>query len=94
MNTTKNANKPWISNYPPLKAWLDKIDARCQDQIPVGGPIEPTAYLEKWGTLDGRIFIVEVRANQMRWDIYTDANTPHIDLTLVDAEERLGWSPR
>jgi hypothetical protein len=26
------SDKPWVSNYPPLRDWLDKHDARCQWQ--------------------------------------------------------------
>jgi hypothetical protein len=90
MSAEKNSRKPWVSNYPPLKAWLDKIDARCIDQIPVNGPIEPTAYLEKWGTPTGRMFIVEVRANRMGWNIFTATENGTIAATLEDAEQRLG----
>lgn len=90
MTRNDTSNKPWISNYPPLQDWLNKIDARCQDQIPVGGPVEPIAYLEKWGTPNGRVFIVEVRANKMGWNIYTSTDDGTIQGTLQDAESRLG----
>lgn len=85
-----NASKPWVSNYPTLLNWLHKIEARCMEQIPVGSARNPTAYLEKWVTPNGRVFVVEVRANRAGWNIYTDANTSHIELTLADAEKRLG----
>lgn len=87
---TKDSAKPWISNYPPLEAWLRKIDAHCQDQIPVGNARKPVAYLEKWITTTGRSFIVEVRANQMGWNIFTEGNYPDVASTLTDAGKRLG----
>lgn len=89
MPSKSNASKPWVSNYPPLKEWLDKIEARCVDQIPVNGPIEPTAYLEKWGTPNGRMFIIEVRANRMGWNIFTDCASNTIAETLADADRRI-----
>lgn len=88
-------NRPWVENYPVLKAWLTKIGARCLDQVP--GPKmarskDPTFYIEKW-TAEGRVFYVEVRANQLGWDIFTGQNSTTIVDTLRDAEQRLGITP-
>jgi hypothetical protein len=90
MSADDNRNKPWVSNYPSLRNWLDRIGARCMEQNPVGNARTPSAYLERWMMPAGRSFIVEVRGNSMGWNIYTDADTPHIDLTIADAEKRLG----
>ena len=85
-----NINKPWVSNYPPLKEWLDKNGAQCMDQMPYGNPDSPAAYFEKWMTPNGRIFLIEVRANQMGWDIFTPGPSSEIAATLNDANDRLG----
>jgi hypothetical protein len=90
MSADDNKNKPWVSNYPVLKNWLEKIGARCMEQNPVGSTRAPTAYLERWMTPAGRSFIVGVRGNRMGWNVYTDADTPNTDLTLADAEQRFG----
>lgn len=87
-----NENKPWTSNYPPLNEWLHKIEARCMDQIPVGDPENPRAYLEKW-IVNGRVFALEVRADQHGWEIFTANYTNSVDETFADAEKRLGVPP-
>lgn len=84
-----NSDKPYISNYSPLKEWLDRIDARCMRQIPVGDPKHPSAYLEMWMAAS-RVFVVEVRSNKNGWNIYTGADTNRADETFADAEARLG----
>lgn len=95
---TKNA--PWISNYPPLKAWLNKHNARCMWQIGMQPEDSnqvreygyPTAYVECW--LVGKaLAIVIIHDNKMGWEIYTPAGTPLISETLADAERRLGLVP-
>ena len=88
-----NANKPWVSNYPALRDWLDKIGARCAEQVAVGGSRNPTAYLERWIAPTGRVFLVEVRAYQRGWNIFTDTASTTIAETLANAEARLGLTP-
>lgn len=92
MDNQKN-DKPWISNYPPLQEWLNKIEARCAEQIPVGGGRNPISYLEKWITPSGRVFLVEVRAYNRGWDIFTASDSNMINETLTDAESRLAIGP-
>ncbi len=97
--TTKDtSNHPYVSNYPPLRAWLDKHDARCMWQVPSQAPPSdpdeaygwvPQAYIECW-IVGKRPCIILVRGNKMGWEIYTDGNTIKIDETLADAERRLG----
>ncbi len=88
-------DQPWVSNYPPLKSWLEKIEARCLQQTPVGvssdddDDASPMAYLETW-LANGHVFLVEVRANRLGWNIYTCADTNATDATLFDASQRLG----
>ena len=84
-----NSNKPWVSNYPPLQEWLEKIGAHCVDQIAIGDADAPIAYLEKW-LANGQMLLVEVRSNGNGWNLYTAPQTLRIDETLADAERRLG----
>ena len=92
---TDNSRKPWVSNYPPLKEWLDKHDATCMWQVPSnpdpGYDIDwaPVSYIECW-LVNGRPVIVVVRADKMGWDIFTDCNSARVDETLADAEKRVG----
>lgn len=91
----ENENKPWVSNYPPLQAWLKKHDARCLWQRPMqNDPQEesdwaPTAYIECW-QIALRPFIIVVHANKGGWDLYTACESMKISETLEDAEKRLG----
>lgn len=92
-----NGNKPWVDNYPPLRDWLNKHEARCMWQIPLNErPSDaehdwaPQAYVECYLISGRRLVIVVVHANKGGWDIYTDANTNKIAETLADAEQRLG----
>jgi len=91
-----NSRKPWVSNYPPLREWLNKHDARCMWQVPSQErPNEadydwvPQAYIECW-IVGRRPCIIVVRGDKMGWEIYTDGDTHRIDETLLDAERRLG----
>jgi hypothetical protein len=84
-----NSKKPWVSNYPPLREWLDKVNATCIEQHPIGPLSKPIAYLERW-LVRGRVIIVEVRSDLNGWNIYTAAETNKISDTLLDAEVRLG----
>lgn len=83
-----NENKPWVSNYAPLKAWLDKVKARCLWQTAQGGR-DPHTYIEGW-QVNGRVVVLIVRANKMGWEIYTGADSIQIDETLADVERRVG----
>lgn len=94
--TVDTSNHPYVSNYPPLREWLDKHDARCMWQVPSQEkPSDaeydwvPQAYIECW-IVGQRQCIIIVRGNKMGWEIYTDGNTPRIVETLADAERRLG----
>ncbi len=89
-----NSNRPWVSNYPPLAVWLEKHEARCMWQLPLGGePDEPTAYVEHYMIVKGNkasLFVVVVHANGHGWEIYTPCDSNMITETLEDAEKRLG----
>jgi hypothetical protein len=94
--TDDTSNKPWLSNYPPLKEWLDKHDARCLWQAPqnpqpsdADSDWTPVAYVEGW-RIRARQFILIVYANKGGWDIFTPADSQIIDASLLDAERRLG----
>lgn len=89
---SSTVNKPWVENYPALKEWLNKIGARCLEQVP--GPKmakskDPTFYIEKW-ICGAREFYVEVRANRLGWNVYTGSASSMIADTLRDAEHRIG----
>lgn len=86
-----DAAQPWVANYPALKEWLDKHEARCQQQIPVGGTKEePDRYLEYWlFPSSGKLAWIEVRSGGMGWEIYTAQDSPDIEETLEDADARL-----
>jgi hypothetical protein len=94
----KPNDKPYVSNYPPLQAWLQKIGARCLQQTPVGSEWHvkeygfPAAYLETWQNKNGRVFLVEVRAMGSGWEIWTASGVNDTHATLADAEKRLGLS--
>ena len=81
---TRSADRPWVANYPPLKEWLGKIQARCMDQIPAGDN-----YVEQWMTPNGRNFLVLVRAYKLGWDVYTNCGSNGVAATLDDAGKRL-----
>lgn len=88
---TKNADKPWIHNYPPLRDWLSKHEARCNWQLPLGNPDRPNAYVESWSFARGTgEILVVVHANQNGWNLYTPHNSLKIDETIADAERRIG----
>jgi hypothetical protein len=90
------ANYPYVENYPPLHEFLQKHNAQCLRQIAVGDRSPdydyPRSFLETW-QIRGNVFIVEVRAEQCGWDIYTSGGFPGIAETLKDAEKRLGVAP-
>lgn len=85
----RDTDKPWIDNYPPLKEWLAKYEARCQFQVPLGDPEQPTAYVEQY-LVGGKLCIVTVWANRNGWEIYTPGDSLKVAETFADAEKRLG----
>jgi hypothetical protein len=89
---SSNADKPWVANYPPLATWLEKINAACIEQHPIGPLSNPIAYLERW-MANGRVFVVEVRSNRRGWNVYTARHTNRIDETLANAERDLEIVP-
>lgn len=94
-SATSTVNKPWVENYPALKEWLNKIGARCLEQVP--GPKmakskDPTFYIEKW-ICGSHEFYIEVRANRLGWNIYTGCASSMIAETLQDAEQRIEFTP-
>ncbi len=88
MAKTRTEDKPYVANYPPLAEWLEKIEARCDWQLPLG-----TALVEGWRTLRGSTFILVVHADKKGWEIFTALDDNKIDATLLDAEKRLGLVP-
>ncbi len=98
--TVDTSNHPYVSNYPPLREWLDKHDARCMWQVPANEKprdadygLVPQAYIECW-IVGRRPCIIIVRGDKMGWELYTDADTPRIDDSLADAERRLGLTAK
>lgn len=95
------SNHPFVSNYPPLKEWLDQHEARCQWQVPSqpkdeesglysNGHDYPISYIECYVFPNGRCAIVIVHASKHGWDIYISDNDSRITATLEAAEARLG----
>lgn len=79
-----DTSKAYVSNYPALQNWLDKVGARAVHQLKMG-----TAFLEVY-LINNRVCIVEVRANLHGWNIYTPCDMNDIATTLADADARLG----
>jgi hypothetical protein len=90
--TRKSKDKPYIDNYPPLKEWLNKHEARCYWQFPLGDVDNPTAFVEQW-RIGANVVVVIVRADQMGWDIYLPCKSHMIDETFAEVEDRLGLKP-
>jgi hypothetical protein len=91
----KHKDKPWVSNYPPLRDFLADNDARCNWQLRLGGTEdEPMGFVEQHVFPNGRIAIVVVHARQMGWEIFTPGTSMKVDETLVDAAARLGLKSR
>lgn len=92
-------DKPWVSNYPPLQEWLDKVEAKCQWQIPMQPKPTadddyepdwaPTAYVECWAVGKGTVIII-VRAEQHGWEIYSALDSNSVQESLADVEKRCG----
>lgn len=81
-------NQPYISNYPPLADWLEKVNAICNWQLRRG--VHPhSMMIENW-TVNGRIVLIEVYSNGHGWNIYTPNETIDIVKTLADVEKRCG----
>jgi hypothetical protein len=91
MAKRSDKDKPYISNYPPLYEWLQRIEARCMTQVRGGGTDDdPRSYIETYLTPNGRNFIVVVHADQHGWEVFTPCDSNKIEDTLADAELRLG----
>jgi len=100
--TVDDSNRAWISNYPPLKDWLNKHEARCMWQLPMQQPnsstgeyeydFGPTAYVECW-LVYRRPVIIVVHANKNGWEIYSALDDLKISATLADVERRVGFTP-
>lgn len=88
----KNADEPWISNYPPLREWLTEIGARCDFQIP-NGKGKHRWMVEQWRAPGSMPFIVVVMPHRMGWEIYTPFAGNAIDATLADAKARIFPTP-
>ena len=83
--------RPDINNYPPLRDWLHKLEARCMWQLPVGNRANPDAYLEMWyGAGLPRPVVVLVYADRMGWELFTPCDRAQVEATLADAEARMG----
>lgn len=81
-------DKPYVDNYPPLKAWLDKHEARCNWQLPLSKRGE--TFVESWSMPNGHDFLLTIHAYRRGWNLYTADRRGEIVVTLEDAEERLG----
>lgn len=88
----KDADEPWISNYPPLAEWLKEIEARCDFQIPHGKG-RHRWMVEQWRAPGSMPFIVVVMPQRMGWEIYTPTATNNIDATFADVRARIWPTP-
>jgi len=93
------SNYPFVSNYPPLKEWLEVHKARCMWQLPMqcehsyrdDGRDYPTAYVECWlFPATGRLAVITIHAERHGWEVYTPGDSPKIVEMLADAGARLG----
>jgi hypothetical protein len=82
------SQKPYVENYPALHEWLQKLEARCDWQLPIGPAKEPHAYVEQWSSHSCRPFVVIIYANNNGWNVFTDCADGRVDATLRDAEVR------
>jgi hypothetical protein len=90
----KHKDKPWVSNYPPLRDFLAKHEARCNWQLRLGGTEdEPGAYVECHVFPTGRVAIIVVHARRHGWEIYTSGPSNRIAESLEDAAARLEIPP-
>lgn len=80
-------DKPYVENYPPLKAWLDEHGARCNWQVPLSKREE--TFIESWSMPNGYDFIVLIHAHRRGWNLYTAKQKGEVAATLADAELRL-----
>lgn len=76
-------DQPRPENYPVLMDWLEKHNARCNDQIVIG-----QNAIEIW-VVNGRLIMILLFPNKKGWDIYTALDTNVIADTLRDAESRV-----
>jgi hypothetical protein len=81
-------SKPYVDNYPVLRDWLRKNEAKCDWQLSLGSEEEPSAFVESY-SVRGRQFLIMVYSNHGGWDIYTSGASSRIDETLDDANKRL-----
>lgn len=92
---TASKDRPYIDNYPPLKALLAELEARCHWQTrPDGYAVgdddhEARTYVECWITPQGREFLVVVHGGGHGWNIYTPCASGKVDETVADAKARL-----
>jgi len=89
----KPGDEPILENYPPLRAWFDKVRAAQTWQIEtwqndrsMNGHID---RLEGWA-IRGAFVIVVIRSHKRGWDVFTSPNTTNIEETLAEIERRIG----
>lgn len=76
-----------VRNYPPLRAWLEKVGAEKVSSYAE----RPRARLEVWRVgRDGAPFVLRLYAQRMGWEMLTAPPINNVDATLADAELRLG----
>ena len=91
----KSKDKPYVSNYPPLRDFIANHAMRCNWQIVRNGdPENPDAFVESYSAPGMRECIIVVYGNGNGWAIYTPNESTKIDETLADAEKRLTLANR
>ena len=84
----KGIDEPWVSNYPPLDAWLRLNNARCDWQVLLGKkPYHD--YIEQWRLPGSLPFVIRVMGRQHGWEIFTPSASNDIEKTLQDAMARI-----
>lgn len=84
------ADVPMLENYPPLKEWLDKHDARCVWQIDrENASYQHDVRVEQW-IVNGATVIIVLCAAKRGFDVYTACPALSIEASLLDAEKRVG----
>lgn len=79
------SRQPYIENYPPLKAWINRHeDTICQWQKRIGAKM----MVERW-IVDGVPVIIEIYGDGHGWNIYTTSPDNTIVHAVADAEDRI-----
>ena len=88
---TEMKHLPYLENYPTLRGWLDKHNARCLWQTTTDQkPASVTNSMVEYWALGSAVCIIVVHPSSAGWDLFTPGADVDANATLADAEKRLG----